>query len=252
MLLMPWLIGVGVARHVGLGGLSVLLAALALFVAHHHSVEWSRPWLLGRREPGPAASGRRALGMGALGLALAIPAIAALSPARLVAVGLVAAAAGAGTLALIATRKDHALAGQALAAVALPIVAPAAYYAGGGSTDRAAIGAWTVSIAYTLWAVFYVRLKIRARMHRAPLDSWRARLALALGPWALQASSLLLLPLGIAVGALGWLALAAVVAPAAQTIVGLLWLHRPVVLKRLGLLLTGHAAAYGLLVAFLA
>jgi hypothetical protein len=252
MLLMPWVIGAGIAGRVGAGGLSVLLAALALFVANHHAVEWSRPRLLGRREPGTAGSGRRMLGMGALGLVLAVPAMVALGPGRLVALALIATAAGAGTFALIATRKDHALAGQVLAAVALPLAAPAAYLAAGGTSDRAAIGAWLVAIAHTLWAVFYVRLKIRARMQRAPLDALRARLALAAGPVALQAACLLLLPLGIAAGALGWLALLAVVMPVTQTVIGAVWLHRPVVLKRVGLLLVGHAAAYGLLVAFLA
>ena len=250
MLLAPWLVGVGVAGRVdGAAGL-LAIAAVAFFLAHHHLMEW---WRARSRTSSGAAEGhgRLAIGFTTLGALAAAPLLGGERLVPLLVVGGAGAVATVLSLWLIDRRLDHGVPGQLLAAIALPLTAPAAYVTATAQLDRRALGLWLVNAIFYLWSVIYVGLKISARARRAPLASPSARLAFAARTLAGHVPLAALAVAAAYAGRFSPAVLLAFVPALAQTIVGVARLHRPAVLKRVGVLLVVHSLVFvALVVAF--
>lgn len=253
MLLVPWAVGWGVAGRASPRPVLLLAAAVALFLAQTQLLDWYRLRLGRRPDPWARRAARRLLLLlGTVGVAGTAPLLLSGPRAQLLAVGAVAAALTAGSLLLLPRRLDHALPGQLLAAVGLPLAAPAAYYVAGGRHDRMAAALYLLEAAFFVWAVLYVRLKIEARAHRAPRGSLGARLAFAGGTLAADGAVFLVTLGALRLGGMSPLVLLAFVAAAVQTAAGILTLDRPAALKRVGILLTAHSALFGAAVIWLA
>ncbi len=256
MLLVPWAVGWGVGGSATLRQILLLVAAVSLFLAHAQLLAWYRLRAAARPDLWAAAAARRLLLiLTALGLAAAVPLMVAMPLARLmplVGIGALAAALTGASLGLVTRRLDHALPGQMLAAVGLPLSAPAAYYVAGGTRERVAAALWLLCGTFFLWAVFYVRLKIEARARRAPRGTVRARLSFAGGMLVIDAAILLAALAAVRLGPFSPLALAAFIPAALQTTAGIARLDRPASLKRVGILLTAHSIVFGLAVICLA
>jgi hypothetical protein len=158
----------------------------------------------------------------------------------------------AASLWLVAARLDHALPGQALAALGLSLSGPATYAAGGGVSARVGLAIWVVSAAYFLWAVLYVRMKIMARARRAPLVAPGQKLAFAGPTLAIDLGLLAVVALALALGGLGSRVLVAFLPAGVQALAGVATLDRPAPLKRVGIAMTVHAALFAALVIALA
>ncbi len=246
MLLVPWAVGWGVAGAASLGPLLLLVAAVALFLAHGQLLTWYRLRQGRRCDPREVGRARRlTVLLAAAGIAAAIPVLLAGPLARLLGIGALAAAATAGSLLLVPRRLDHALPGQLLAAVALSLAAPTAYYVAGGRRDGMATALYLLDAAFFLWAVFYVRLKIDARARRVPRASLGARLAFAGGTLLTDGLLVLVVLAALRVGSLSPLTLLTFGAAVLQTAAGIMTLDRPVPLKRVGILLTAHSILFG-------
>lgn len=242
MLLVPWAAGAGVAGRLTWTAGAVLLGALALFLAHGQLMIWYR-----RRSATAAEARRWLLLLGGAGILALLPVLPVLPVPALAVLAAASAALTVATLVLVARRLDHALPGQVLAALGLPLTAPAAYYAAGGASGRTAGALWLLNAAFFLWAVFYVRLKIEARARRAPLGPVRARLSFAAGTLAVDAGLAVLAVAALALGEFSTRGLVAFLPAAVQAVAGVWRLDRPAVLKRVGLLLLAHSIVFGLL-----
>lgn len=259
MLIVPWAVGWGVARRFEPKGFLLLIAAVAVFVAHSHLMAWRRLSVSRRSDAREAAVERRlALVFAALGAAAALPLLprgAGLVPRAdaLALLGTVAIVLAGASLTLVGRRVDRGLPGQVLAAGALSLTAPAAYaVARGALLDRIALALWLLNAAFHLWAVFYVKLKIEARARRRALGSATEKLTAGARTIGITAATGLLFTAAVALGSLSPAALLAFLAPTAQTAAGIVRLDRLVQLKRLGLLLLAHSILFGLLVIALA
>jgi YwiC-like protein len=251
MLLVPWAVGCGVARALPASELLLLIAAVSFFLAHTHLMTWRRLSIIGRSGTAQAPAERRlVIVFGVIGVAAALPLVPDLAGLGLLV--LLGAALIAASLALVSQRADRALPGQILAATGLSLTAPAAYWVARGELNRAAVALWLLNVAFFLWAVFYVKLKIDARARRAPFPSARAKLACGGDAIGTTLGSVALAFVAVVLASRSPLALAAFVAPVAQTVVGIARIDRPARLKPLGFLLLGHAILFGLLTIVLA
>jgi YwiC-like protein len=251
MLLVPWVVGWGVARAFPVSELLLLIAAVSVFLAHTHLVTWRRLSVIGRADTAEARAERRlVLVFGVIGVVAGLPLVA--GPVELLLLAVIAGALVVTSLALVGRRVDRALPGQLLAATGLSLTAPAAYWVARGALGRVALGLWLLNVAFFLWAVFYVKLKIDARARRAPFTSPAEKLAFGTGAIVTTLGGVTLAIVAVALGSFSPLALAAFVAPAAQTVAGIARLDRPARLKPVGFLLLGHAILFGLLAIALA
>lgn len=248
MLLVPWVVGAGIGGRFDAAQVVLGLGLVLLFLAHNQL-------LVAVRERRGARSDRarhrtavcRMLVLGIPGL-IAIAALMFLGRGvGLLLLAPVAAIAAAAAVALVRARRDHAVAGQVLAAATLALSAPAAYHVATGDWDRAAVAVWGVNVLFFLGAVAYVQLRI---------DALRARGVGGVIDRARFAARVLLLDVAIVVaawmalrfGGLAPLALVAFAPVAVHTIVGVLRLHHPVRFKRLGFAALGHALLFAALV----
>lgn len=253
MLGVPWAVGVGVAGGFGGADLLLLAALLAAFLAHVQVMQWARLGLALRPDPAALLQARRLAAL--LGAAAALAASPLLLTHRRVALlafaGLGVALTAAG-VALVRARRDRALAGQVLAALSLSLAAPAAYYVGRATVDARAVALWSVCALFFLGAVLYVRLKIAALARRGAAWPIGERLRFAAPTLVLDAGCLGAAAVALHAGGFSPAALAAFGPTAAQTVAGVLTLHRPARLKRVGLLATFHAIAFAALLIGLA
>ena len=251
MLIVPWAVG-GVLG----GGLTpprvlVLIGALALFLAQHRLADWHR------HRSSTAWPDRRAT-LGSLTLLTAVGLAALAAALAAVRTPVVTVLAGAGVLAtaasliLVGARRDHALPGQALAAVALALTAPAAYLAGGSGHPRTALALWAVNAAFFLWGVLYVNLQILARTRQRVLRGARDRLRCAAPTLAADLVLALVVVMTVRVADLSALALAAFLPAALQSITAAARLGRLAPLKRVGLAMLAHSVAFAVLFTLLA
>jgi hypothetical protein len=244
MLLVPWVVGCGIAGRLTAGAVMLLAGSVALFMAHNALVAWYRA------RPGSgtrSAAGWWLLVLGGLGLALLAPVAVAFPPLLLAGLALAGVLLLGISLALVARRLDHALPGQALAAVGLTLNAPAAYHAAGGARGVEALALWLLDVVFFLWAVYYVRLKIEARARRGGLGRPSARLAFSLPTLAVDAVLGVAAFAALRMAGLPALGLIAFVPAALQALAGVARLHRPAVLKRVGFLMLAHSIAFALL-----
>jgi YwiC-like protein len=248
MLLVPWAVGCGVARRLDVNEVLLLAAAVSFFLAHSQSMTWRRLRLVARSDSRQtAAAGRLAIVFTIVGLGVAAPLMA--WPFGFLLLAVMAAVLVAASFTLIGWRADRALPAQLLAAMGLPLTAPAAYSIAAGTLNRTSVALWLLNVTFFLWAVFYVRLKIEARARRVLFPSLASKLGFAAGTLAIVAAILVGLG-GVAVvlGSFSPLALIALLAPGVQTLIGIVRLHRPARLKPVGFLMAGHAILFGLLV----
>jgi YwiC-like protein len=253
MLLVPWAVGCGVARTLDGKQILLLVAAVSFFLAHSQLMSWRRLTLIARSDPRQrAAAVRLAIVLGVIGLAAAAPLLMAWP------LGFLVLAAGAGILVvasftLIDRRADRTLPAQLLAAIGLPVTAPAAYSIAAGFVNRTALALWLLNVTFFLWAVFYVRLKIEGRARRTVFPSLASKVAFASDTLGIVAAVLVGLGgFSIALGSFSALALLTLVAPAVQTVIGVARLERPARLKPVGFLMAAHATLFGLLAIALA
>lgn len=253
MLLAPWAIGCGVARRLDGDEVLLLAALLAAFLAHNQVLRHVRLRLVREPDRAALASCRRwAMGLGVLAALAALPLVLLRHRPALIAFGALSAALAVTSVRLVETRRDRGAAGQMLAAVALPLSAPVAHYVARGELDRVSVALWLVSVLYFLGAVLYVRLKIEALTMRAA--AWSAARRLRLASLTIVADLGILATAATALHASGLstLAVLAFAPTAVHTVVGVAWLHRPVRLKRLGLLAAAHSAVFAGLMTWLA
>jgi hypothetical protein len=252
MLLVPWLVGIGVGRRAGAPEVLLLVAMLLAFLAQHQLATWLR-----RRRPGnpDPTSADRARGLGVALLALAalagIPALARVGPPLLVLGGMAGALAGAALLP-VQRRRERALPGQVLAAIALPLGAAAGHAVARGALTPVAWQLWAISALFFLGGVLYVRLKIEALPRKARLSSTSGRLAFAAPTLAMLGGVVALAAAVVAAGPLSAAVLLAFLPVAVQAIAGTLRLDRPAVLKRVGIISTAHSALFAIAVIALA
>lgn len=249
MLAVPWAVGCGIAGRVTVGSVMLLAGSVALFMAHNQLVAWYRA------RPGSAtrsAAGWWLLALGGLGLAVMAPVAVAFPPSLLAGLAAAGVLLAGASLALVARRLDHALPGQALAAIGLPLNAPAAYQAAGGANGAEAVALWLLDVVFFLWAVYYVRLKIEARARRGGLGTPSARLAFSLPTLAVDAVLGVAALAALRIAALPGVGLIAFAPAALQALAGVARLHRPAVLKRVGLLMLAHSILFAALLIALA
>ena len=246
MVIVPWIVGCGIARGMTARGMLLLFAAIALFLAQHALTAWYRA----RRLP-PArrasAPGIVVVAFTAVGLVAVAPTLTTLT-AGLVGVFVVAAIALiVVSLVLIDMRLDHALPGQVLGAVGLPLTAPLAYFASGGSRARDAATLWVVDVAFFLWAVFYVRLKIIARAHRQPLAALGDRVRFGASTLGVTAALVAIALVALDAGDFSPRAIVAFAPALIQSIAGTIRLDHQPRLKPVGFLMLGHSIAFAVL-----
>jgi hypothetical protein len=253
MLLVPWAIGVGLTRRPVLEHAALQIVALALFVAHTHVITcWrarlglpvDRATLVAART---LVAGLTAVALAGAGVLVVRVGAAVLAPFAVLALAFLAA-----SLWLVRRRLDHMLPGQLLAALALPLTGPAAWTVTSGVVDRIAVALWLLNAAFFVGAVLYVRLEIAARARPRELATLTARVSFAASTLAADVLLLAAAFVAIRLGGLSPLALVAFVSVGVHAVVGVLRLHRPAALKRLGLIATGHAVAFAALVIALA
>ena len=253
MLLVPWAIGVGVARRLAWPDLLLLAAMLLFFLAHNQLLVWLRLRLVPASDPDARARARGLLLLlTAAGGVVLLPVLARARPAPLLALGALAAVPAAASLYLVYRRLDHGLAGQILAPAGLALSAPAAYALARGALDRTGAALWAISFLFFLGAVLYVRLKIDALKRTAALAAPAARLGFAAPTLGMELAILAAVLIALRFGGLSPWTVLAFVPTAAQTLVGVARLDRPARLKRVGILATAHAIAFALLVIWLA
>ena len=247
MVIVPWIVGCGIARAMTARAVLLLCGAIALFLAQHALTEWYRA----RRLP-PA---RRASAPGivvvvaftAVGLVAAAPALTTLAAGFVGAFVVAAIALIVVSVVLIDVRLDHALPGQVLGAIGLPLTAPLAYFASGGGRARDAATLWVVDVAFFLWAVFYVRLKIIARAHRQPLAALGDRLRFGASTLGVTAALAAMALVALAASDFSPRAIVAFVPALIQSIAGTIRLDRQPRLKPVGFLMLGHSIAFAVL-----
>ncbi|HET7875743.1 MAG TPA: YwiC-like family protein [Methylomirabilota bacterium] len=252
MLVVPLAVGWGVARRGGMAPLLLSIGALLFFLAHNQIMEWCRLGLRAAPEPGALrATRRRIMALAALGAIALAPLLLGPRPG-LLAFGVLAVALTAASAWLVRHRSDRGLPGQVLAAVGLPLGAPAAWYVAGGPVDRRPLALWLLNALFFLGAVLYVRLKIEALANRSRVATAGGRLAFALPTLALDAVILVSAWGALRLGGFSPLALLAFAPTGGQALAGVARLHRPAVLKRVGLIATAHSVLFALLLVWLA
>jgi hypothetical protein len=249
MMLVPWIVGCGVARSFALREIVLLVATLAFFLAETQARAWLKLGLTARPDTAAIAAVRiRTLG---LAIAGALAGLALLVVWRRDALLLFAVAGGilaAISLALVRHKRDRGIGGQVLAVAGFSLTAPLAYYVGRGRLDDAALELWLLNALFFLAAVSYVQLKIEALKRRGGLASLGVRVRVAGAALGLHAAVLAALGVSVALGPLSPAVALAFLPFTLQVGVGVARLDRPVRLKRLGVLSTFHSAVFALLV----
>ncbi|MBE2197765.1 MAG: YwiC-like family protein [Anaerolinea sp.] len=176
-LLVPFAVGVGVARQVNLPIWLTLIAGLSIFLLRQPATVWLRARRgKARRSDGPLAArwlgllGLLALLAGGGLLGLGRVALLWLLPPLLLVLGLYLAAARYGRVGLRSLEME--LAG----AVALAMMSPAALIAAVGSVTMTAWMLWLIMAAQNVLGALYVRLRI-FDTHQRPLNRWGVALA---------------------------------------------------------------------------
>lgn len=174
MLLVPLLVGLGVAGRVDAPGLLFAGAALALFLARYPmTMMLKRPRL--RREPAwPVWTLVYLLLAGGFTL----PLLGSYGRWGLMGIGALAGLLMVAYLMMVARRAEMTAAGEWLGIAGLTLTAPGAYYAATGILDGTAMLLWLINLLYFGGTVFYVKLKVREQPRRpAPVSTWEKLMA---------------------------------------------------------------------------
>ncbi len=244
MLLVPLLVGLGVAGQVGGPGLLFAGAALSLFLARY-PMTWmvKRPRL--RRE---AAWWGWTLVYLLLAGALTLPLLLRHGRWGLVVIGGLAATLMGAYLAMVVRRAEMTVAGEWLGIAGLTLTAPGAYYAATGLLNATGLLLWLINLLYFGGTVFYIRLKVREQPRRPAPASLAERLRAG---QATLVYHLFALALVLWLASFGWvpalapLAFAPCLAKALRGVIA--WSGRPNMV-RLGVTEIVHSLAFGALV----
>ena len=246
MLIMPWVVGVGVAGRVVPEALLFLLAAVCCFgaryplgiLAKERSAKGGRAgrtrseplfWLAGYGALAGLCGAALLFGYGRWGLlplGLAALPLLALQPA------------------LRRHRLDRTVVGELLAFAGLALTGPGAYYVSTGRPDATAGLVWLLTFLYAGASVFYVKLRVKQRMLRAAAFGLGQRWLLGRDMALYQAILLATVALLAITRQVPWLAPAAF-APLSYKVVRDIWRVAPELnLRRLGLVEIGHSVAF--------
>jgi hypothetical protein len=253
MLLVPWIVGCGVARTFELREVVLLVATLGFFLAETQARTWLKLGFAARPDRAAIAAVRgRALAFAVAGAAAGLALVVLWRRAALLLFGVAGVLLAAASVALVRRKRDRGLAGQVLAAAGFSLTAPLAWYVGRGTLDAVALELWVVNALFFLAAVSYVQLKIEAIKRRGTLGSLTARVRASRTAIALHAAILAALAVTLALGPLSPAVAIAFVPFTIQVVAGVVRLDRAVRLKRLGYLSVFHSATFALLVIALA
>lgn len=253
MLLVPWIVGCGVARAWNRRELLLLLATLMFFLAQNQIMNWLR--LRFASVPNPAAMQRVRnlfLIFSGVGILAVIPLLERYHLTGLVYFGLIAVVLTALSMMLVNRKMDRSLLGQFLAAAGLSLSAPLAYYVATGYYSRIGLELWGINFLFFLGGVFYVQMKIDALSHRTGFQSLASRFGFAAKTLAFDWVILLAVFLILEQGLLSPWATVALVPTAIQALVGAARLDHPAKLKRVGILSTMHSILFAALLIWLA
>ena len=245
MLLMPFMVGAGVAPQLGWNILLLLLAIILLFSARY-ALAKLRAAMRTRRA---ASSTARAailwliiyIGIAAI---LGIPLLLIYQQWGLLPLAAIAALLLALHLWLQERRLERSTTGELLGIAGLSLTAPAAYYAGAGQFDTTAMLLWLLTLLYSGSSVFYVKMKVRHRLlGEAPLRmSERMRLGRATVIYQLL---VLALVVGLSLGGSAPILVPVAFLPLTfKNISGALWPRPEKSLRRVGFIELGHAVLF--------
>jgi hypothetical protein len=244
MLLVPLLVGLGVAGHGWGRGMLFALAALSFFLARYPMA-----LLVKGRNSGRSQTDRWVWMTIYLTLAMAFTAPLVLYFHRwhLLPLGALAVLLLAIYLIQVDRRREMTVWGEFLGIAGLTLSAPASYYVATDVLGTTALLLWLINLLYFGGTVFYIKLKVREQPRQPPPPSRQERLSRGRVTLAYHVLAI------ASVGALslsGWVPAAVLVAFApclAKAVRGVLaWGGRPHML-RLGLTEVAHAVAFGTL-----
>jgi hypothetical protein len=243
MLLVPLVIGLGVAGRLDARGILFAGAALALFLARYPITQMiKRPRLRGE----PAWWGWTVV-YWLLAAGFTLPLLVRHNRWGLVLIGGLAGLLMIGYLVGVARRVEMTVAWEWLGIAGLTLTAPGAYYTATGLLDATAVLLWLINLLYFGGTVFYIRLKVREQPRRPAPASLRKRL---LAGRATLVYHFFALALVLWLASFGWvpalapLAFAPCLAKALRGVVA--WSGRPNMV-RLGVTEIVHSLAFGVL-----
>lgn len=253
MLLVPFVVGCGVARQFALKELYLAAATLTFFLAQNQLMIWVR--LRFASPPDLAAMSRvrnlflifvmiGSLAVTPLLWFFHLHALLFFGAASVLLVGI--------SVKLVTVRKDRSLGGQILASAGLSLSAPLAHYAALGRLEHAAFDLWALNFLFFLGGVFYVQLKIGALSRKNKFVLLLDQFRFAGRTLACDVAILVLAFFILRRGSLSLLTLIAFLPTMAQAIVGTLRLDHPAKLKRVGVLATVYSILFAAIVIWLA
>jgi hypothetical protein len=253
MLLVPFVVGSGVARRCDVVQVLLLVAVVIAFLLYTQAAGWFRAI----RTPAASSPARGAVRTRLAALALAatlaaIPALTALPPRDVLALAIVTAGIGIAVVAALAARRERALAGQLLAPVGLGFSAVVAHAVARRALEPLAFALWALCALFFVGGVLYVRLKILALPRRKALGTPGARTRFAAPTLGLLVLVVVLAGLVVWWARLSPLVMLGFTTVAVQALVGAARVDRPASLKRVGLISTAHSVVFAAAVIFLA
>lgn len=244
MLLVPLLVGLGIAGRGWGPGILFGLAALSFFLARYPMTLLVKSW--GRRRSQTERWTWIAVYL-ALAIAFAVPLVLHYHRWLLFPLGGLAVLLLTVYLIQVDRRREMTVWGEFLGIAGLTLTAPAVYYVATGVLGITALLLWLINLLYFGGTVFYIKLKVREQPRQPP--PWSRKERLSRGGATLAYHVLAITTVAI-LSLFGWLPAAVPVAFApclAKAVRGVLaWSGRPHML-RLGLTEVAHAVAFGTL-----
>ncbi|MDO8670490.1 MAG: YwiC-like family protein [Dehalococcoidia bacterium] len=251
MLLIPYVIGLGVAARLGLESLLFLCGILLVFLASEPLsviVKSLRVNSLGPISRRGAALRWFLLYLSLTGLAT-LPIVLVYDRWWMVLFGVL----GLSFLGLQgfieARRMDRTIAGELVGAVGLSLSAPGVYYVTLGDLDATALLLWLLCALHMMGSVLYINMRLRQHLARGKCSDFSARLAIGRKVIVYLAVLLAVLVVLSLLGQVPILAIVAFVPFVYKVLRAILWLIPSFSFKRIGLLeLAGSALFAGLLI----
>lgn len=253
MLLVPFAVGCGAARHFGLKGLFLAVATLAFFLAQNQLMSWVR--LRFAKRPDLVAMSRIRnlfLLFAMIGILAVIPLLWTYHLKALLFFGVLAMLLVGISLRLVTARKDRSLWGQILASVGLSLSAPLAHYVALGRLEHTAFDLWALNFLFFLGGVLYVQLKIDALSKKNKFASLLDQFRFAGWTLACDVAILVVAFFILRRGSISLLTLIAFLPTTTQAIIGIIRLDHPAKLKRVGVLATVYSILFAGIVIWLA
>jgi YwiC-like protein len=249
VLVVPMIVGAGVAGYVTVDHLLMAVSALLAFLSTVPVQTLLRHRFV---TPQPATRVQQATIWGAVYLA---GAFLALVPLLLDGLFLLPGLAAIGTVAFtgnfVLTRaQPKTVLSDLLAVAGLCLGAPASYYVALGFIDHNAIVLWLLHVLFFGCSVFYVQMKINALSSRKGQFPYRERIALGRRLLLYLTTVLAIVTLLVTQQLATPYALLAFVPMTVHALIGTFRLSATVRFKRLGFFFLGHSMMFGLILGF--